>query len=238
MARNPLRFIALGALLFSVVVASCSSSDLKKVPPAADAGDAGEASVSGAGGARAVGVGDEAGSGGQSGPVGAAGGSANEGGAAGEFSASGGAPSEAGTGGVPDAPGAAGCGSSTLPDLTTGEWHICNAVAGAKTWIGVLLIASETPTCEGATLSGSFHWKTTTGSNDGVTSAKGKYDSATRQIVLAEADPTNPTVVDATDTMTYDPKTDQLVNGSWVGGTPGKWSAAPRAAAGSLFTCQ
>ena len=66
-------------------------------------------------------------------------------------------------GGSVDAVAESSCdASATVPDFTRGAWLICDAldVAG-KIWTGTLTITSETPTCDGASIVGSFSWLTT-----------------------------------------------------------------------------
>jgi hypothetical protein len=125
----------------------------------------------------------------------------------------------------------------TVPDLTRGVWLICNALdVNGKIWTGILTISSETPTCDGATLAGSFSWVTTNkGMFQGTTVAQGSYAAASHLITLTESQPTG-SVVSGTDVMTYDPGTDRLVNGSW---TPddGMWSAASRVAQDAGASC-
>jgi|SRR5580658_1619504 hypothetical protein len=136
-----------------------------------------------------------------------------------------------------DAPEESNCDAGTLPDLTQGEWLICNAVAtNGVVWTGTLSITSETPTCTGASLGGGFSW---IGSNGvtGTTVAQGSYVAATQQITLSESQATGG-VVSATDYMTYDPATDQLVNGSWTCSCPtATWSTATRVATDGGATC-
>ena len=134
-------------------------------------------------------------------------------------------------GGSVDAVAESSCdASATVPDFTRGAWLICDAldVAG-KIWTGTLTITSETPTCDGASIVGSFSWLTTNlATYQGTTVAHGSYVAATQKITLDESQPTG-NVASATDVMTYDPGTDRLVNGSWTGGGPaGMWSSAAR----------
>jgi hypothetical protein len=117
----------------------------------------------------------------------------------------------------------------TSPDLTSGAWLICNATddVPGRIWTGILTFATETPTCTGATLSGTFHWVSNEGAN-GMTDCNGTYDAATNSISLNEYSVSGGSgVTTGTDLMTYDPSTDQLVNGSWEPES-GMWAVATR----------
>jgi hypothetical protein len=132
----------------------------------------------------------------------------------------------------------AGCDRlATDPDFTRGYWLICNATDSTpgRIWTGTLTFISEVPTCQGATLTGSYHWTSNAG-NEGTTVASGSYDAATRMFTIAETSPSG-SVISATDLMTYDPQTDQMIDGSWEP-TDGMWSTAIRVVSdGSVPTC-
>jgi hypothetical protein len=137
------------------------------------------------------------------------------------------APSDAGIGDLATA-GDAGCTQlATVPDFTRGFWLICNATDSSpgRIWTGTLTFTSEVPTCDGASVMGSYQW-TNNGGGQGTTVAIGTYVAATRKFVIAETSPTG-VVISGTDLMTYDPQTDRMVDGSWEP-TDGKWSTAIR----------
>jgi hypothetical protein len=151
--------------------------------------------------------------------------------------------SPADTGSPADAASEIACDGALpqLPDLTRGQWLICNALdTGGRIWEGVLTITSETPTCDGAALSGTFAWVTTNlGTDQGNTLCQGSYVAATRTITLNEYQVEAGSVTTATDTMTYDPASDQLVNGSWTCGcNAGQWSVAVREDRDAGGVCQ
>ena len=85
---------------------------------------------------------------------------------------------------------------------------------------------------------GTFSWVTTNmGTVQGTTVATGSYVAATQKITLDESQPSG-AVASGTDYMTYDPGSDQLVNGSWTCGcAAGMWSRATRIAADAGTTC-
>jgi hypothetical protein len=231
--------VLLGLGLF-VLEGGCGSSS------GGGGGAGGSAGRAGAGGG---------GAGGTIGAAGTTGGRAGSGGTAGSNAsggAGGGAPGSAGHGGAGGTAGSrldggadhvataadAGCDQlATDPDFTRGYWLICNATdsAAGRIWTGTLTFTSEVPTCEGATLKGSYHWTSNRG-NDGTTVAIGSYDAATRMFTIAETSPSG-SVISGTDLMTYDPQTDQMIDGSWEPEN-GMWSTAIRVVSdGSVPTC-
>lgn len=128
----------------------------------------------------------------------------------------------------------------TLPDLTTGHWVICNATDTAgRIWTGILTISTETLTCSGADLTGSFDWSSTNiGNYSGTTLAQGTYVASTQLITLDEYQVEAGSVLTATDTMTYDPNTGTLVNGGWTCSCHnGSWSVAVRQPADAGAVC-
>ncbi len=230
--------------------AACGSSDQKSV--VRDSGGAGgETAGTGNAGAGRGPRPTDAGAGGQAGApdsaAGANGGASNDGGATplgGTASSNGGAgATERGDGGAAfSGLGGAGCDApvSKLPDLTTGSWLICNGVAtNARIWTGVLTLGSETPTCDGAKLTGKFHWSTSNlGASAGDTLCEGTYDAATHQLTLHEYEVTGGNVVTATDTMLYDAASDTMITGAWTCGcSPGAWDQATRIASDGDVTC-
>jgi len=124
-----------------------------------------------------------------------------------------------------------------LPDLTTGYWiyYNCTDSAGVV-WDGSNVTFNSVITaCGGATLTATMNWFSTNGQYSTTESYTGTYVSATRQVrwngqALANS---HGGVVLENDVATYDPSTDQLVNGSWVGGHPGTFTARHVINAGS-----
>jgi hypothetical protein len=127
----------------------------------------------------------------------------------------------------------AGCscplGGGLPTDLTMGQWVFFNSTDSANlSWDGTALVfTSFTPACCGATLAAYADWKSTNGAYAAHEIYTGTYTSATRQISLQGTSLQNPqgSVVLDDPTATYDPVSDQLVNGSWSQGHPGTFTA-------------
>jgi hypothetical protein len=78
-----------------------------------------------------------------------------------------------------------------------------------------MTVTLQEPTCSGAKLAGTFHSVTTDGIGNGTTQFTGTYDSATQLLSRVETSPvaTSGIIVASQDTITYDPSTDELING-------------------------
>jgi len=124
-----------------------------------------------------------------------------------------------------------------LPDLTTGYWVYYNCTDSVgNVWDGSnLTFNSVSAACGGATLTATMNWFSSNGQYSTTESYIGTYVSATRQVTWNGQDLANSHggVVLENDVATYDPSTDQLVNGSWVGGHPGTFTARHVINAGS-----
>jgi hypothetical protein len=136
---------------------------------------------------------------------------------------------------APDACDAAGGG--TIPDLTAGYWVYQNSIDSAGVeWDGSnLTFRSVTPACGGATLTAVMNWFSSNGQYSTTESYTGAYVAATRHVSWngQSLSDSRGGVVLENDVATYDPSTDQLVNGSWVGGNPGTFVARHVIDAGS-----
>ena len=230
------RGLRVGALVWACV-AGCGGGG--------SSGTGGQGGAHAAGGAAGVAATGQAGAGGggrASGLGGSlsggAGGSGVGGGVVGGSGVGGSAGGAAGVGG---AGGGIACSGSlpNLPDFTRGSWLICNALDTAgKIWTGTLTFATETPTCDGAALTGTFHWITTNiAPYEGTTNAVGTYKFPTQLVTLDEMMPTG-SVTSGTDYMTYDPANDRFVNGSWTCSCPaGTWASASRQTTSAPATC-
>ncbi len=116
-----------------------------------------------------------------------------------------------------------------MPDLTVGTWVFYNSIDSASvSWDGSSLkFTSMTPSCGGAILAAYNDWKSTNGVYATHELYNGTYDAASLRVSLVGYALQNSqgSVVLDSPTATYDPGTDQLLNGSWTGGHPGTFSA-------------
>lgn len=144
---------------------------------------------------------------------------------------------ESGLGGAPcEGP------APSAPDLTTGVWLVCGALASNdRIWDGAFTFDEPTPTCTGAKLTGKVHWVTSNlGASDGTTVFAGSYDASTGRITLDEYEVVGGNVVTATDTMSYDADSDTFVDGGWTCScSPGTWTTATHEPPGTdVESCQ